>query len=196
MGSSSALRNHNSAGKKQPNLSFQRKSIPQMKSDSNLMRSQNNTGSDRKQGEFGTPEHGSRLTRDYEEEDIVMTDDDKSDASSSSSYAESVHSRYSKGSRGSRASKKSNASRASLSHKVIKKIKKQKKKSKLIEKIFLCEKQEREMTKPGASSNANPDPYALKPIQETGMSGVSSVYLQPEHRELAPMNSNDAHNAS
>ena len=83
-----------------------------------------------------------------------------------------------------------------MSHKEIKKIKKQKKKSKLIEKIFLCEKQEREMTKPGASSNANPDPYALKPIQETGMSGVSSVYLQPEHRELAPMNSNDAHNAS
>lgn len=156
------------------------------------MRNQHHTASGRKQGEFGTPEHVGRL-RDYEEEDIVMTDDDKSDASSSSSDAESVHSRYSKGSRGSRASKKSNASRASLSQRVIKKIKKQKKKSKLIEKIFLCEKQERELTKPGAPQN--PDPYALKPIQETGMSGVSSVYLQPERREPGPMTSNVSNDA-
>lgn len=113
--------------------------MPYIKSESNLMRNQNHSASRRNKGEFGTPEHGGRL-REYEEEDIVMSDDDKSDASSSSSDAESVHSRYSKGSRGSRASKKSNASRASLSHRVIKKIKKQKKKSKLIEKIFLCEK--------------------------------------------------------
>lgn len=159
------------------------------------MRNQHHTASGRKQGEFGTPEHVGRL-RDYEEEDIVMTDDDKSDASSSSSDAESVHSRYSKGSRGSRASKKSNASRASLSQRVIKKIKKQKKKSKLIEKIFLCEKQEREQTKPGAPNNPNPDPYALKPIQETGMSGVSSVYLQPEQRDSAPAAGNPANDPS
>lgn len=113
-------------------------------------------------------------------DDIVMTDgeDDNDDASSSSSYAESVHSRYSKGSRGSRGSRKSNASRASLSHKVMKKIKKQKKKSKLIEKIFLCEKQERELSKQGgAITSSARDPYALKPIQETGMSGVSEIYL-------------------
>lgn len=146
------------------------------KSENNLIGEQVNSQL-RRQGEIGSSDHGKRLMRD-DEEDIAMTDDEgKSDSSSSSSYAESVHSRFSKGSRRSRASKKSSASRASLSNKVMKKIKKQKKKSKYINKIFLCEKQEREMTKSGKNINSTLDPYALKPILETGMSGVSGIYL-------------------
>lgn len=133
-----------------------------------------------KQGELGSSDHGNKLMRD-DEEDMAMTEgDDKSDSSSSSSDAESVHSRYSKGSRRSRGSRKSNGSRASLSNKVMKKIKKQKRNSKLINKIFLCEKQERELTKSGKNTNSSLDPYALHPIQETGMSGVSAVHLQPQ----------------
>lgn len=66
----------------------------------------------------------------------------------------------------------------------MKKIRKQKKNSKLIEKIFRCEKQERDLTKSGSQAKQSVhDPYALKPIQETGMSGVSSVYLQPEKKD-------------
>lgn len=146
----------------------------------------------RKQGDMGNSDQGTGLMRD-DVDDIAMTDDEgKSESSSSSSYAESVHSRYSKGSRRSRGSKRSSGSRASLSNKVMKKIKKQKKKSKLINKIFLCEKQEREMTKSGKNVNSSLDPYALKPIQETGMSGVSSIYLQPEARGAAKADDYDA----
>lgn len=36
------------------------------------------------------------------------------------------------------------------------------------------------------------DPYALKPIQETGMSGVSSIHLQPELRGVAKADDYDA----
>lgn len=130
-------------------------------------------------GEFDRQDNGNRLNQD-EEEDIIMGND-QTDTSDTNSDANSVHSKYSRGSKRSKISKRSSSSGSSLSNQVMKKIRKQKKKSKFIEKIFRCEKQEREQAKPGShQKNSILDPLALKPIQETGMSGVSSMYLKPE----------------
>ena len=35
------------------------------------------------------------------------------------------------------------------------------------------------------------DPYALNPVQETGMSGVSGIYAQPEGKDTAPADSGE-----